>query len=502
MDNDIKIKQDIINNKGNIVIDAGAGSGKTSLIIEKIVNILKNKTTHYTIAATTFTNKAANEIKDRLNKSEIRNIMKSCFIGTNDSFVMEEIIIPFKNDVFKFNDLNNIESDYSLKIETFNEGINFFTKDFKIGTYKDPKNNFKFQLALHILKNSLAARRYLKSKYSNLFIDEYQDCDNDMHELYLYICQILNIKLFVVGDKNQCIYMWRGANPKYFEDLSKNNKFSHFKLNKNFRSEKQIQNYTNFFYSKDKNIYTNLDSKDNVLLINNQYKKDLFKLKILDKNRKIAFIVKTNKDAKNLCEEINKMRESFNDFVYIPKTPINNISSSSSWIAEIIVKIIFNKKYNEYTLKNDLPLEINITNLRKMVKNFRNTKNKSEFLTEVRNLYEILGYELNDNEYNAIIETLNNNEYKKAYEDNVHNHVVMTIHSSKGLEFDEVILFSKDYNLTKEEEKNNHYVSITRAKKKLIIFYDIQDDYIRLLKSKYKEKCNSLYFSIYNNEIL
>ena len=68
---------------------------------------------------------------------------------------------------------------------------------------------------------------YLKAKYFKIYVDEYQDCDKDLHALFMYICEILNIDTFVVGDEKQSIYMWRGAYPKAFmsiwdrEDFSK-----------------------------------------------------------------------------------------------------------------------------------------------------------------------------------------------------------------------------------------------------------------------------------------
>lgn len=53
-------------------------------------------------------------------------------------------------------------------------------------------------------------------KNISICLDEYQDCDKDMHALFMYICESLNIDTFVVGDEKQSIYMWRGAYPKAF----------------------------------------------------------------------------------------------------------------------------------------------------------------------------------------------------------------------------------------------------------------------------------------------
>nr|WP_195366085.1 ATP-dependent helicase [[Eubacterium] tenue] len=504
--NDIEVRESIINQAGNIVVNASAGSGKTSIMIEKIENILKNNTTHYTIAATTFTNKASNEIKERLKKSGLGSILKNCFIGTNDSFAMDEIIRAFAKDVFELDNKGQIESDYKLKFDKFEDGLEILVQKLKVGGYKDNKKNFKFELALYILKKSLASRRYLKSKYCNLFIDEYQDCDIDMHKLYLYISKELNINLFAVGDKKQSIYMWRGADPKYFNELIENNDFSTFKLNINFRSDKKIQNYTNLFVDEYTEVYEDIETNDSVIFINTDYKQDLFKL--LDIKSNIAFIVRSNQEAENICNILNNMDESPKDFIYIPRTPLSKISSTSSWIGEIIIKIIFNTKYNEYGLKNDLPLDVDIQYLKNIVTNLRSSDDEENIIKISEEFYKIVGYELDSQEKDAIIETIKDAKYKIAYEDVKYNHVVMTIHSSKGLEFDEVVLFAKNYNLSRSEDINNHYVTITRARSKLIIFYNNKnleskkytDTVDRIIKSKkILNSETSKYMSIYNS---
>ena len=51
----------------------------------------------------------------------------------------------------------------------------------------------------------------------------------------------------------------------------------------------------------------------------------------------------------------------------------------------------------------------------------------------------------------------------------IQQNIALTLHSSKGLEFDQVILFVGDYNLSKKEDIYNHYVAVTRAKEKVVI---------------------------------
>lgn len=61
----------------------------------------------------------------------------------------------------------------------------------------------------------------------------------------------------------------------------------------------------------------------------------------------------------------------------------------------------------------------------------------------------------------------------------------MTLHSSKGLEYDQVIIFASDYNLENKEDINNHYVAVTRAKSKLIIINFIGDEKMHLKGVQY-----------------
>lgn len=471
--NDMDIRRAIIEQDGNIVISANAGSGKTSIMVKKIEHELKNNKKHFTIAATTFTNKAAIEIKDRVKQMKLGSIINRCFIGTNDSFVMDEIIKPFFKDVFGIE--NRIEIDYSEKFDTYDEGLEIIKAKSKLGTYRYKSKNFKFELALIILQSSLAARRYLKSKYFKMFIDEYQDCDIDMHNLYMYIYKNLNIDLFVVGDIKQSIYTWRGANPKFLNDLSLNDEFTSFKLSINFRATKEIQNYVNFFLDEDIEMYEITNKSDSIIFIDSKDSQGIFK--IINSDKRICFIVRTNDEAKRICDYLNTIQDSPNDFIYIPKTPLSKISSESIWIGDIIAKIVFNKSYNEYMLKNDIPMDIDMGYLKKVVRLLKEFDDINDIVELIKDLYNKLGYELNLAEQNAIINTITDSQYSINYKNIELNHVVTTIHSSKGLEYDEVIILAKHYNLNKIEDKNNHYVAITRAKEKLVIFYN-KDDYI------------------------
>ena len=198
------IQKEIVELSGNLMVRASAGTGKTHTMVSKIMYDIERNNTHKVVAAITFTIKAASEIKKRLTID-----IDNHFIGTNNSFVIEEIIKPFLKDVFgKSYDLN-MSTDYSVKVKDFMEGLTKIKDEQIISSYSKHKENFVFQLALYILKRSKACQLYLKSKYFKIYIDEYQDCDKDMHKLFMFICENLKIDTFVVGDEKQSIYMCR-----------------------------------------------------------------------------------------------------------------------------------------------------------------------------------------------------------------------------------------------------------------------------------------------------
>ena len=92
-----------------------------------------------------------------------------------------------------------------------------------------------------------------------------------------------------------------------------------------------------------------------------------------------------------------------------------------------------------------------------------------QFSLAVAKLLEHLGYENNNYHIKKLYDTISDTQYHSAFKIEDYKKVSMTFHSSKGLEYDQVIVFTEDYSLNTEESIYNHYVAVTRAKSKLII---------------------------------
>ena len=95
------------------------------------------------------------------------------------------------------------------------------------------------EIALHILRKVPGAIMYIRARFSHIFIDEYQDCGEIQHNIFL---QLVNAGLVgvAVGDINQAIFGFANRFPKYLIQLIGNSEFKHFELNKNHRCHPSI----------------------------------------------------------------------------------------------------------------------------------------------------------------------------------------------------------------------------------------------------------------------
>ncbi|CEQ06501.1 UvrD/REP helicase [[Clostridium] sordellii] len=475
----------IIETDGNIVVSASAGSGKTTIMIKKLGIELEKITNHKTIAAITFTVKATDEIKKKAEK----NIKKPFITMTNDSFIESEIIRPFIKDALGKDFRNDYIVDYGeeYKFENYPGGLIQLKEKNILGSLKNKKLNFNFKLAYDILEKSIAAREYIKSKYSWIFIDEYQDSDEDMHRFFMKIKNELNIKLFIVGDSKQAIYLWRGAVSNIFE-LLKNEKFNFYELITNFRCDREIENYANLFHNPQYFVSSNNNSNNVILkkyskgISGIKYFIDEFKIivsdKIIDLNKEITIIANYNNDAKKITKLLNE--EGF-DFIFIPKTPIDE-GIPNGYLLKELAKFYKNSTYTIYDFLEKVKIDER-TSTRKEINSIIGKLKGNEHLNEnmvegiVFQLAKYLGVSIDKCEIDKFCESIFNSEYDLAFRLIDSKHKVMTVFASKGLEFDQVISFTRYYEIYKNENLQNHYVCITRAKEKLIMFIDNEEYY-------------------------
>jgi DNA helicase-2/ATP-dependent DNA helicase PcrA len=273
---------------GSYLIEASAGSGKTRVLTERVKKLLEDNSTK--ILAITFTNKASEELKERLELDKLKN--KNAFVGTFHSFCQSILESRFK--LLGFQKMPHIFEDESDRIEIVEEAIksvpyftdiydNLESKD-KAGykskvlsfissvkrelaepedliteegeehlllLYNEYQDILKSNNALDfddlilfvykLLSNNEAVQNLYSKSYNYIFIDEGQDLNKAQYYLLKTLCgdQIKNV--MIVGDPNQSIYGFNGSAPKYMQTFFVDDfKAQKITLDENYRCSKQV----------------------------------------------------------------------------------------------------------------------------------------------------------------------------------------------------------------------------------------------------------------------
>jgi DNA helicase-2/ATP-dependent DNA helicase PcrA len=300
-----KQKEALLATEGPVLILAGAGSGKTRVVTSKIAYLIEDlNVAEWKILAITFTNKAANEMKDRVSALIDKNV-DSMWIGTFHSIcvrilrrnieklgytqnftiydrddqltVVKEAIkeLGLNKDMYSpravISNISNIKNQ-GIDPKTYireNE-TDFYKKN--IGElYSSYENKLKSNNALdfddlliktvELLKSNDDILKFYQNKFEYIFVDEYQDTNGIQYELIKLIAG-KDPNLTVVGDNDQSIYKWRGADIRNILNFEKDFPGAKtIKLEQNYRSTQNILNVANTVIQNnserlDKNLWT------------------------------------------------------------------------------------------------------------------------------------------------------------------------------------------------------------------------------------------------------
>ncbi|MBQ9713882.1 MAG: UvrD-helicase domain-containing protein [Clostridia bacterium] len=299
--NDEQIKP-VLQTEGAVLVLAGAGSGKTRVLTSRIAYLVEEKgVPAEAILAITFTNKAANEMKERLSK--IVDVSRSwvCTIHSMCVRIIRmyaaEIGISGNFSIYSETERNNIikksfqECDFddekllkSVKYHIANAKMLGFDPeryaeeyagendiDDIVKVYSRYQKHLRENNALdfddllnetrNLLRSNKDARDYLGGRFRYILVDEFQDTNAVQYEIIRALASVHG-NLFAVGDDDQSIYGWRGAkieNILHFEKDFKGAKV--FKLERNYRSTKNILKLANTViknngHRKDKTLWT------------------------------------------------------------------------------------------------------------------------------------------------------------------------------------------------------------------------------------------------------
>jgi superfamily I DNA/RNA helicase len=200
----------------------------------------------------------------------------------------------------------------------------------------------------------------------------------------------------------------------------------------------------------------------------------------LDKNKRCALLRYSNANSEIGAKELT---EKGVEFTYVPQTPISDITTEAAWLYNAIAKHFILPTYSAYDLRDENPNEVvgnkhilqTIKISLKHLDEYLKQADKDSFAKEVEQLANSLGYSTKDEHCKKVYETICDKKFHPAFNIDGLQRIAITFHSSKGLEFDQVVLFTSDYRLATEQDICNHYVAATRAKSKLILVH-ISDD--------------------------
>ncbi|WHA05568.1 UvrD-helicase domain-containing protein [Candidatus Bandiella numerosa] len=349
---------------GPLLILAGAGTGKTKVLTSRIIHILNNNIAFPSqILAVTFTNKAANEMKQRVDKF-LENVTSSMNIGTFHSIAAKILrrhaeLLGYTSGFTIINQDDQLRvtkqliKDYNLDEKSVSPKVLLYyinrfkdraiipenvsaneAEHFALGKlnklYTEYQNRLKNFNAMdfgdlllnniQLFNNNLDICLYYQNKFKYILVDEYQDT-NIAQYLWLRTLSQNNNNICCVGDDDQSIYAWRGAeitNILRFDKDYPNAKV--VRLEKNYRSTQHILNLASKLIANNtnrhsKNLWTDRTDGDKVKVINYYDDKEEARaiadeIDMLERLKKttlsdIAILVRAGYQTRNFEESLN-----------------------------------------------------------------------------------------------------------------------------------------------------------------------------------------------------
>lgn len=308
-----KQKEAVLHTEGPLLIIAGAGAGKTKTITERIVEIIKKGTDPRAILAVTFTNKAAKEMRERIvsrledehiiekenpyhptpviktfhslglmmlsEQSERLGLLKHpTILDSSDSLsiikkAMEQLGIDTKtHDPSKIRTIISREKGDFVDVKKYKEKVVSSQMEMVSSVWRIYESELQNQKAVdfddlivravRMLEDHADIRNYYQNRFSYIHVDEYQDTNGAQYAFVKLLIHPKNTNICAVGDTDQNIYSWRGANIRNIINFEKD--FPGTKivlLEENYRSTGNILSLANASIKKntvrqDKKLFT------------------------------------------------------------------------------------------------------------------------------------------------------------------------------------------------------------------------------------------------------
>lgn len=504
-----EIQKAIIEHDGNTVVLASPGSGKTFVISEMIRRVIKkdDMLPYQGVIAISYTRKASANLKKRTLGDGI--IQKNSFFGTIDNFCLTQIIESFGSYVFghpqkelEIIGIKDLPQEDKTNFEWINEEHPNYC-DIKEDQLSELSALYSHGhvlveslelLALHVMKNCMACRNYLCARYKYIFIDEYQDADTYTNSIFLQFVE-MGITGIAVGDENQSIFGFANKDSRYIRALKTNPSFSSFTLKQNFRCSIPIINYSNrlldaqapLLETDQEGIFLlRLEGAEQsiALFIDNKIDQ-IRKTWDVSENSKVAILVKNSRTQTIINETLSTPHR------VVETTPLDEDLNPRSRLFTLLLRFYFDNsmpflsvldEYVDYEVLShyDKKRLIEESHIIRSI----NDGNYEELPKHFKRVADIILPKISEGASTSKLRTVIADEnalnsYKPVNPDEIQ---LLTLHKSKGLEFDIVFHLNVcEWELPYKVVENNdfdhpnypnwqqdidlHYVGITRARK-------------------------------------
>lgn len=350
--------------QGPLLIMAGAGSGKTRVLTHRVAYLIEEQGVNpWNILAITFTNKAAKEMRERIDNligegSQdiwvstfhalcVRILRRDCEkIGYERAFgiastseqrtLMKNILTELNVDIKKFdprailsaisnakNDLLDPKQYAQIAKAQFEELVAKAYVMYQERLQANQVMDFDdlIMQTIELFKQSPETLAFYQRKFKYIHVDEYQDTNEAQYVLVNMLAKE-NRNLCVVGDADQSIYGWRGANMENIMNFEKDYADATVvKLEQNYRSTKTILQAANDV------IENNINRKDKTLWTQNQTGEKIVYYRAQNANDEAYYVVK------QIQQQIQEKQRNFGDFAILYRT-----NAQSRMIEETFVK--------------------------------------------------------------------------------------------------------------------------------------------------------------------
>ena len=523
-----KEQQSAVNSKSDrILCLAGAGAGKTKTFIERISKLVDDGVMPESILALTFTNAAAAEMRERYETKHVgqmtpqfrtfhsfcyyvvcRDIAVRSALGyenvpniaseAEEKDIIERARVQCKITLTadQLSHRNELSKKEQFQAELYDKAVLRLMRQENIITF----DRLNTEVADLFAADHISTKPY-KMKYKYIFVDEFQD--TDLYQIK-FLNSFTNTNFYFCGDCLQNLYSWRGTSNEFIKALSESDGWDKIKLYTNYRSTNQIVEFANNFsksYAKDsyriemkgirdgeKVITKIVDAPDRYSAINTTSIDDaLEELSKLEGTS--AILVRTNKE---LGEVTAYLKEKGIEYTASKDTITPHILEcciSDEYMIGWLASHLTTDKYGEYIRlsANKTAPDINwflksygknskiqkyankISSLRELSVSTKPIANK---IKEAESILKVKGIEVPK----ADLFGLDFLRYVKENAEEIKSSelYVGTIHSVKGLEYDNVFVMNVNsycFKINSSEEMSNlYYVAITRAKNRLFVY--------------------------------